>query len=93
MSMMRKFIKLDELLDLINNELLHHNACNECRFSTIAPLENTDDTGCNWSHANLNCKGYPASLGQLSDLCQSTTGCQSVAARVIAEAKQHYNVR
>ena len=90
---MRKFLKLDELLDVINNELLRHNTCLECRFSTITPLDSSDETGCNWSHANLNCRGYPAALGQLSTLCRSTNGCQSVAARVVLEAKQLYNVR
>ena len=91
--MMRRFLKFDELLDVINKELFRHNTCVKCRFSTISPLERADETGCNWSHANLNCKAYPATLGQLSNICQSTSGCQSVAARVIAEAKQLYNVR
>ena len=63
------------------------------KLSTILPLDRADETGCNWSHANLNCRAYPAALGHLSTLCQSTTGCQSIATRVIAEAKQHYNVR
>ena len=90
---MRKLLTLDQLIEVMNNKLIRYNTCSECRFSTIVPLERHDETGCNWSHANLNCKGYPVTLNQLSEHCQPSSVCQPKAARVIAEAKQLYNVR
>ena len=90
---MRKLLTLDQLLEAMNNKLVRYDICSECRFSTIVPLEKHDETGCNWSHANLNCKGYPVTLNQLSEHCQPSSVCQPKAARVIAEAKQLYNVR
>lgn len=91
--MTRKLVTLDQLLEAMNSKLVCYDICSDCRFSTIVPLEGTDETGCNWSHANLNCKGYPATLGPSSANCLPTAVCQPRAARVIAEAKQIYNVR
>ena len=83
---------LDQLLEVMNSKLVRHDTCSDCRFSTIVPLERYDETGCNWSHANLNCKGYPVTLNQLSKHCQPSLVCQPQAARVIAEVRQLCNV-
>lgn len=80
------------LLEVMNRELARHDTCIECRFKSIIPLGDTDEFGCNWSHANLNCSGYPAAVGSSAAICQPATYCQPVAARVIAEAKGKYNV-
>ena len=92
---MRKVLTLDQLLEAMNRKLASCDTCNDCHFSTIVPLARYDETGCNWSHANLTCKGYPAALGQISEQCKPSSAChpQTEAARVIAEAKQLYNVR
>jgi hypothetical protein len=93
MRWMRKLLTLDQLLEAMNNKLVIYGTCSDCRFSSIVPLEVADESGCNWSHANLNCMGYPAGLGQSSERCSPNAVCQPQAARVIAEAKQLYNVR
>ena len=90
---MRKLLTLDQLLDAMNSKLVSHGTCSDCRFNTIVPLEVADESGCNWSHANFNCIGHPAGLGQSYEHCMSTSVCRPQAERVIAEAKQHYNVR
>jgi len=90
--MTRKILKIDKLLDLMNHELSRYDSCVECRFKSIMPLGGVDESGCNWSHANLNCRGYPAAVGQSISLCQPSTVCQPIVARVIVEAKKKYNV-
>lgn len=76
----------------MNRELAGYNTCVECRFKSIVPLEAVDDSGCNWSHANLNCRGYPAVAGQSVTLCQPATVCHPAAERVISKAKEKYNI-
>ena len=93
MRWIRKLLTLDQLLESMNSELVTYSTCSDCRFSTIVPLEAADKSGCNWSHANLNCMGYPAGLSQASERCMSTAVCRPQAVRVIAEAKQLYNVQ
>jgi hypothetical protein len=90
---MRKLLTLDQLLETINRKLVSNDTCSDCRFSTIVPLERYDETGCNWSHANFNCKGYPVTLTQAPEHCQPSSVGQPQATRVIAEARQLYNVR
>lgn len=90
--MARQILKIDELLEIMNQELSQSKTCVECRFKSIMPRGDVDESGCNWSHANLNCRGYPAAVAQSTSLCQPATICQPVAARVMAEAKKKYNV-
>jgi hypothetical protein len=90
--MARQLLKIDRLLEIMNNELSQFDTCVECRFKSIIPRGDADEVGCNWSHANLNCRGYPAAVGQPAALCKPATVCQPAAARVIAEAKEKYNV-
>jgi hypothetical protein len=90
--MTRQILKIDKLLELMNHELSRFDTCVECRFKSVMPLGGADESGCNWSHANLNCRGYPAAVGQSTSLCQPSTVCQPVASRVIAEARKKYNV-
>jgi len=90
--MTRQIIKLENLIELMNNELARFDTCVECRFKTIVPLETPDETGCNWSHANLNCRGFPAAVGMSVLGCQPATVCRPVAAQVMVKAKAKYNV-
>ena len=90
--MARQFLKADKLLEILNGELLRYNTCVECRFKAIVPLSEDDELGCNWSHANLNCRGYPAAVSQVAGLCQPTTVCQPIATSVILYAKKKYNI-
>jgi hypothetical protein len=91
--MARKLIKINELLDIMNGKLANFDTCIECRFNSIMPLKDFDESGCNWSHANLNCRGYPATICQSANFCEPATVCIPVATRVISEVKERYNVR
>ena len=88
--MARQFLKADKLVEILNGQLVRYDTCIECRFKSIVPLEEADQSGCNWSHAN--CRGYPAAITQTAGLCQPTTVCQPIAASVILDAKEKYNV-
>ncbi len=90
--MARQLIKMDKLLEKMNQELVGYESCVECRFKSIVPLVSMDQSGCNWSHANLTCRGYPAVAGPPNALCRPGTFCQPLATRVITEAKNKYNV-
>ena len=90
--MARQILKIDQLLERMNQELSRYDTCVECRFRSIMPLGGVDKSGCNWSHANLNCCGYPAAVAHSTSLCQPSIVCQPIVARVIAEAKKKYNV-
>jgi len=90
--MVRQTLKMDRLLEIMNSELSQFDTCVECRFKSIIPLEDVDESGCNWSHANLNCRGYPAAIEQAAALCQPATVCRPVATQVLVEAKKRYNV-
>jgi len=91
--MARQLLAVDKLLELMNRQLVHYDTCTECRFKSIVPLEGFDESGCNWSHANLNCRSYPAAVGQPVALCRPATVCQPFAASVMSEAKEKYNIR
>ena len=49
--------------------------------TSIARLRGTDETGCNWSHANLQCSGQPAAV------------CRPAADRVVSVAREKYNAK
>ena len=91
--MARKLIKVNDLLEIMNSKLANFDTCIECRFKSIMPLKDFDESGCNWSHANLNCRSYPATICKSANFCEPATVCIPVATRVISEAKERYNVR
>lgn len=91
--MPRQFLTIERLLEVMNTKLVRYDTCVECRFKTIVPLEEPDENGCNWSHANLNCRGFPSTSGQEDGICKPTTVCQPYATQVINDAKGKYNVR
>ena len=79
--MPRQLISNDHLLDILNRELSNHDTCTDCRFTSITLLRGVDESGCNWSTANLRCSGQPAEV------------CLPAAGRVINTAKDRYNIR
>jgi hypothetical protein len=88
----RQILKIEELLVIMNSELSRFDTCVECRFKSIVPLKDADEEGCNWSHANLNCRAFPASVSPSAALCQPAAVCKPVAGQVMANAKRKYNV-
>jgi hypothetical protein len=73
----RQILKIEELLVIMNSELSRFDTCVECRFKSIVPLKDADEEGCNWSHANLNCRAFPASVSPSAALCQPAAVCRS----------------
>jgi hypothetical protein len=89
--MPRQTIKIDNLLEILNDELSNYDECIDCRFHSIIPRIAQDNSGCNWSHANL--RGHLAPTGPLMALSQPASACYPIAARVISKAREMYNVR
>lgn len=82
--MARQELTERELLAILNEQLSthdRHDTCAGCRFTSIARLRGTDETGCNWSHANLQCSGQPAAV------------CRPAADRVVSVAREKYNAK
>ena len=76
----RKLVSEEELLKLLNSQLAEDEDCRDCRFTSIERLAEEDKDGCNWYMATLRCSGVP---GQV---------CMPTATRIVARAKEKYNV-
>ena len=79
--MPRQELTQPDLLNALNKELAAYDTCADCRFTSISKTRDCDETGCNWSGANLRCSGQPADV------------CREAADRVIAAARERFNVR
>lgn len=77
----RTSVSQEQLLKWINSELSKHEACNNCRVTSVIRLKDEDEGGCNWSSGNLRCSGVPVDV------------CYPVANQVIAQAKMKFNVK
>ena len=80
MTMMRKLLSEGELIELLNNELLEHEECENCKIKGIMVLPDGDETGCNWDVPHVSCSGV---LGKI---------CEPIANQIIAETKKKYNL-
>lgn len=89
--MPRQTIKIENLLEILNRELSNYDECIDCRFQSIVPSIDLDESGCNWSHANL--RGHPAPTGPLMALSQPASACYPVATQVVSKTKEIYNIR
>lgn len=78
--MPRKMLSENDLLRVLNDEISTKDECAGCKFTSVVRLKDADETGCNWSHANLRCSGRPADV------------CCAVADRVISSTKDKYNI-
>ena len=58
-GMDRQIVTEEELLDWLNTELRKREECDDCRFTSVMRLRDTDPDGCNWSSPNLRCSGRP----------------------------------
>ena len=79
--MERKFITEKTLISILNNDLREYEECNQCEFTSIMKLEESDLNGCNWSSAALRCSGESGEL------------CMPFASTVVTEGKTKYNLK
>lgn len=80
MAMARQELTERELLAFLNQQLSAHDTCSDCRFTSIGQIRGADETGCNWSHVNLQCGGQPVAV------------CRQAADYVISAAREKYNL-
>jgi len=78
--MERKTVSKAELLKWLNSELHKDGDFKECRFTSIAELDELDEIGCNWDNANLSCSGISVSV------------CHTAASRITEAARKMFNV-
>ena len=78
--MARTVVSENELRKWLDAQIQKHEECAGCHFGGIMRLRRTDDTGCNWSDPVLTCSGQPARI------------CVPIAAQVLAEARQKFNL-
>ena len=78
--MPRTVVSEQELRQWLDAQIHKHEECVDCHFGGIMRLRGTDDTGCNWSDPVLTCSGQPVNI------------CVPIAAKVLAEARQQFNL-
>ncbi len=76
--MAKAVVSQAELLDWLNTEIRKHDACADCRVTSIQKIVGIDADGCNWSTANLRCSGRPV------------MECEPVLAHVIESARKQF---
>jgi hypothetical protein len=69
-----------DLRKWLDTQIQKHEECADCHFGGIMRLRGTDGAGCNWSEPVLSCSGQPAKI------------CVPIAARVLAEARDKFNL-
>lgn len=69
-----------ELLEILNIELHRDGDHEGCWFTSVQPLSEIDENGCNWSSANLRCSGVSAAT------------CKLDADQVVQEARAKYRL-
>jgi hypothetical protein len=52
-SVPRNTLNQHDLVELLNWELAAYDNCGGCHFTSIRPLPDPDDSGCNWRDARL----------------------------------------
>ncbi len=55
--MARKVVPKKELLEILNGELRKFPEYYECYYEDVEKLSEPDETGCNWGHPVMVCKG------------------------------------
>jgi hypothetical protein len=81
MIMARQELTEQALLNNLNQQLSAHDTCSDCRFTSIGRIRDTDESGCNWSQANLQCSGQPVAV------------CRQAADHVISTARAIFNLK
>lgn len=76
----RPALSQHDLIQLLNWELAAYEECRGCRFTSIRPMADPDDSGCNWRDARL-----------LSDH-RLELGERDIVRRVIEQTRQEFNL-
>lgn len=76
----RQIVSEEELLKWLNAELSKYDECDDCRFTSVMRLRDTDVNGCNWSPPYLRCSG------------RSVEPCRGVASEIVAQAQARFNL-
>lgn len=79
--MKKELVSHDDLLEWMNSQLAMHDECTNCRFTSVLPLVEQDEDGCNWSTVNLRCSGVPTEV------------CDPIAKRIVAQARGKFNLK
>lgn len=76
----RQALSPHDLIELLNWELAAYEQCHGCRFTSIRPMADPDDSGCNWRDARLQSDHHlePVERG--------------IVQRVIEQTRQEFNV-
>ena len=79
--MERKYISEKELLAYLNRELEKAGQHEDCYFESLVRLRLDDRAGCNWSSANIKCRG------------QAGNACPADAEKIVNQAKALFNLK
>src|SRR5665648_674705 len=79
--MEKKLVSQEELLEWMNSQMVQHEECTNCRFTSVLQLKEEDENGCNWSSPNLRCSGVPVQV------------CQLIAGQIAVQAREMFNLK
>jgi hypothetical protein len=76
----RPALSQHDLIQLLNWELAAYEQCSGCRFTSIRPMADPDDSGCNWRDARLQSDHRLELLER------------DIVRRVIEQTRQEFNI-
>lgn len=77
----RHLVTSEWLRNYLNTGIHRYEECAPCQFGRIMRLQETDESGCNWSPPYLRSSGQPSEV------------CLPIAQRVVAEAMKKFNIK
>lgn len=77
----RQLVEEEWLRNYLNTEIHRYEECASCQFGGIMRLQETDESGCNWSPPHLRSSGQPSEV------------CLPIAQLVATEAMQKFNIK
>jgi len=79
--MPRELVSAEQLQQILNDELHIYKDYEDCQFTGIMALRETDEDGCNWSDPGYQCSGMPAEV------------CADAVRAVVVKIRAQYNLR
>jgi len=78
----RTIVAKEELQDWMTARIRTEEGCEECRFGGLMPLQDPDETGCNWSErVTLRATDVPPVIRE------------QAFAKIMTEARSKFNIR